>query len=62
MCMVAANQCTLLHVSGSFARVWLATLKGEERKDKVYALKILRKANGKDRDSSGALCCHSGQS
>ncbi|RMJ27377.1 hypothetical protein PHISP_01757 [Aspergillus sp. HF37] len=31
--------------TGSFARVWLARLKGEERKDKVYALKILRKAD-----------------
>lgn len=41
----AAN---LLVLSGTFARVWLARLKGDERKDRVYALKILRKADGMD--------------
>jgi len=32
--------------AGTFARVWLARLKADERKDRVYALKILRKADG----------------
>lgn len=31
--------------TGTFARVWLARLKADERKDRVYALKILRKAD-----------------
>ena len=45
---LAANHLVLLRSSGSFARVWLARLKGEERRDKIYALKILRKADGKE--------------
>lgn len=28
--------------------MWLARLKGEEKRDKIYALKILRKADGKE--------------
>ncbi|KAJ5470349.1 hypothetical protein N7530_007706, partial [Penicillium desertorum] len=31
--------------TGTFARVWLARLKDQKDKDKVYALKILRKAD-----------------
>lgn len=31
---------------GTFARVWLTRFKTDERKDRVYALKILRKADG----------------
>lgn len=31
---------------GTFARVWLARLKDQDDKSKVYALKILRKADG----------------
>ncbi|KAJ5238875.1 hypothetical protein N7468_003494 [Penicillium chermesinum] len=32
--------------TGTFARVWLARLKDSDDKTKVYALKILRKADG----------------
>jgi hypothetical protein len=32
--------------TGTFARVWLTRLKNCEQKDKVFALKILRKADG----------------
>jgi hypothetical protein len=32
---------------GTFARVWLTRLKDQKDKSKVYALKILRKADGK---------------
>lgn len=38
--------------TGTFARVWLARFKADERKDRVYALKILRKADGEDVPSS----------
>ncbi|KAK5691300.1 cytochrome c oxidase subunit 1, partial [Elasticomyces elasticus] len=31
--------------TGTFARVWLTRFKADERKDRVYALKILRKAD-----------------
>lgn len=31
---------------GTFARVWLARLKDQKDKNTVYALKILRKADG----------------
>lgn len=34
---------------GTFARVWLAKFKDETiRRDNVYALKVLRKADGED--------------
>jgi serine/threonine protein kinase len=36
-------------MTGTFARVWLARLKRQDKKDqdKLYALKVLRKADGK---------------
>jgi hypothetical protein len=39
---------------GTFARVWLARLKGQDKddQDKLYALKVLRKAEGKLHKSS----------
>jgi hypothetical protein len=44
------NTVTLLtsfHGVGTFARVWLARLRGHDGgNDKLYALKVLRKAEG----------------
>lgn len=37
----------VLQYLGTFARVWLARLKDQKDKNQVYALKILRKADGK---------------
>jgi cytochrome c len=34
--------------SGTFARVWLARLKDDKHDNRVYALKVLRKADGKE--------------
>jgi hypothetical protein len=46
-------QCAMLTPAGvhpgTFARVWLAKFKDEKiRRDNVYALKVLRKADGED--------------
>lgn len=38
--------CFACLIVGTFARVWLARLKDQKDKNKVYALKILRKADG----------------
>lgn len=40
---------------GTFARVWLVRLKDQKDKNKVYALKILRKADGERRLASWIL-------
>lgn len=45
-CILCGWQLTWSGSLGTFARVWLARLSGDERKDRVYALKILRKADG----------------
>lgn len=36
----------LTRLLGTFARVWLTRFKNDPRKDNVYALKVLRKADG----------------